>query len=178
MPSQNGAPAAPTSWKTRTLRMTFSIPSPVELIQLVIQYQRNTGTPSASKRMRRGVTGTAAGAPGVTSSASIFCSAIDRTLGRQIPDRERRLAHALSRARDAVRAAVGPRAHGLAELALHVMEAGAVLGRAAAGQPRADELVIARTAPRLAVVVGTCASRKEPEEVADRVEVGPGRSGY
>src|SRR5438445_2650845 len=134
MPSQNGAPAAPTSWKTRTLRMTFSIPSPVELIQLVIQYQRKVGTPSASKRMRRGATGTAAGAPGVTSSASIFCSAIDRTLGRrQVPDRERRLAHALARARDAVRAAVGPRAHGLAELALNVMEADAVLGRDAVG---------------------------------------------
>src|SRR6267378_3550509 len=51
--------------------MTFSMPSPVELTQLKIQYQRNVGTPRASKRIELGAT---APAPGSTSSASTFRS--------------------------------------------------------------------------------------------------------
>src|SRR2546425_6024580 len=52
--------------------MTFSIPSPVELTQLKIQYQRNVGTARASKRIELGAT---APAPGSTSRASTFLSA-------------------------------------------------------------------------------------------------------
>src|SRR5437763_12595214 len=52
--------------------MTFSMPSPVELTQLKIQYQRNVGTASASNRIELGAT---APAPGSTSSASTFLSA-------------------------------------------------------------------------------------------------------
>src|SRR5207302_10197823 len=53
IPSQNGADA-PASWYTSTLRITFSMPSPVELIQLNTQYQRNVGTLRASNWIRRG----------------------------------------------------------------------------------------------------------------------------
>src|SRR5256885_7351351 len=70
MPSQNGA-VGPASWYTSTLRITFSMPSPVELTQLKIQYQRKVGTPRASKRIEPGAT---APAPGSTSSASTFLS--------------------------------------------------------------------------------------------------------
>src|SRR5207237_4176293 len=52
--------------------MTFSMPSPVELTQLKIQYQRNVGTASASNRIELGAT---APAPGSTSNASTFLSA-------------------------------------------------------------------------------------------------------
>src|SRR5438552_17368726 len=52
--------------------MTFSMPSPVELTQLKIQYQRKVGTASASNRIELGAT---APAPGSTSSASTFLSA-------------------------------------------------------------------------------------------------------
>src|SRR5690242_9850547 len=49
------------------------MPSPVELIQLNTQYQRNVGTPSASNSIRR--EGADTPAPGSTSSASTFLSA-------------------------------------------------------------------------------------------------------
>src|SRR5438552_11090936 len=52
--------------------MTFSMPSPVELTQLKIQYQRNVGTPRASNRIELGAT---VPAPGSTSNASTFLSA-------------------------------------------------------------------------------------------------------
>src|SRR2546428_9269617 len=57
--------------------MTFSIPSPVELTQLKIQYQRNVGTPRASKRIELGAT---APEPGSTSSASTFLSVTSERL--------------------------------------------------------------------------------------------------
>src|SRR2546430_2192252 len=47
------------------------MPSPVELIQLKIQYQRKVGTLRASKRIDDGATPPA---PGSTSSASTFLS--------------------------------------------------------------------------------------------------------
>ena len=62
--------------------MTFSIPSPVELTQLKIQYQRNVGTLSASKRIELGAT---APAPGSTSRASTFRSVTARDYGRSPP---------------------------------------------------------------------------------------------
>ena len=58
--------------------MTFSMPSPVELTQLKIQYQRNVGTASASNRIELGAT---APAPGSTSSASTFLSLTRERLG-------------------------------------------------------------------------------------------------
>src|SRR2546427_1651760 len=61
--------------------MTFSMPSPVELIQLVIQYQRKVGTPSASNWIRLGAT---TPAPGSSSSASTFRSAIHANSTRVI----------------------------------------------------------------------------------------------
>src|SRR5438094_1953558 len=58
--------------------MTFSMPSPVELTQLKIQYQRNVGTPRASNRIELGAT---APAPGSTSRASTFLSATTEDYG-------------------------------------------------------------------------------------------------
>ncbi len=65
IPSQNGAAPSPTSCTISRPRITFSMPSPVEEIQLVIQYARNVGTCSAAKRI--GLTGSTSGA--VTGAA-------------------------------------------------------------------------------------------------------------
>src|SRR6267378_3893514 len=62
--------------------MTFSIPSPVELIQLVIQYQRKVGTASASNRTELGAT---TPAPGSTSRASTFLSLTTERLRERPP---------------------------------------------------------------------------------------------
>src|SRR2546427_1836902 len=58
------------------------MPSPVELTQLKIQYQRNVGTESASNRIELGAT---TPAPGSTSRASAFCSLTSQRLGEQRP---------------------------------------------------------------------------------------------
>jgi hypothetical protein len=62
IPSQNGAATTPTSCTTSSPRITFSMPSPVEEIQLVIQYQRNVGTWSAANRIGRTGASSSAGA--------------------------------------------------------------------------------------------------------------------
>src|SRR6266571_1381578 len=54
------------------------MPSPVELTQLKIQYQRNVGTPRASNRIELGATEPA---PGSTSNASTFLSLTRERLG-------------------------------------------------------------------------------------------------
>src|SRR5256885_9674131 len=86
MPSQNGA-VAPANCTTRTLRITFSMPSPVELTQLNIQYHRKVGTESASNRIELGATAPAAGS---TSSASTFLSVTASRLREWRPREDRR----------------------------------------------------------------------------------------
>src|SRR5436190_7632253 len=73
------------------------MPSPVELTQLKIQYQRNVGTPRASNRIELGATEPA---PGSTSSASTFLSLTRVRLG------ELRAARVLSQGRG--RSPTGP----------------------------------------------------------------------
>src|SRR5256885_15922276 len=72
------------------------MPSPVELTQLKIQYQRKVGTLRASKRIDDGAV---APAPGSTSSASTFRSLTRQRLGETCP----RVARRGSSARDAWR---------------------------------------------------------------------------
>src|SRR5438309_11827740 len=79
--------------------MTFSMPSPVELTQLKIQYQRKVGTPRASKRIELGAT---APAPGSTSRASTFLSLTSERL-RDRPPRVARGERVCARAADRTR---------------------------------------------------------------------------
>src|SRR4029077_3045026 len=62
------------------------MPSPVELIQLKIQYHRKVGTLRASKRIELGAT---VPAPGSTSSASTFLSVTPRRLAARVLSRGR-----------------------------------------------------------------------------------------
>ena len=72
---QRGTDFMKTGFYAKTRAEEAKCPD-LELNQLVSQYQGTVGIGSASKRIRRGTGATPA--PGVTSSASTFCSAIAR----------------------------------------------------------------------------------------------------
>src|SRR5437763_1647931 len=116
IPSQNGAAPIPTSCTTSRPRMTFSIPSPVDDTQLVIQYARNVGTCSAANRI--GLTGAVASSTtGVAMRPSLSDPAVTLALADLVAHRIDLLRWTLLDAD--LRAVRVDRADALVELHLH-----------------------------------------------------------